>query len=719
MSLGPAAAACASEALLGHPQAQEGRRPNILLFIVDDMGWQDTSVPLHTARTPLNDRYRTPAMERLAWEGMRFIDAHSASPVCTPTRVSILTGQNPCRHRVTNWTLYPDRETSADHRSLLPPEWERAGLQAGAVTLPGLLREAGYRTIHIGKAHFGAVGTTGSDPRALGFDVNIAGHAAGGPGSYWGDRNYSASWRGGDAVWDVPGLEAYHGTDTFLTEALTLEALRAMDEAIASDVPFYLYMAHYAVHAPIEADPRYADHYAHLDAIEAAYASLVEGMDASLGSLLANLDRHDIAGDTVVIFMSDNGGLSAHGRGGEPHTHNAPLRSGKGSAFEGGTRVPLLVRWPGAVRPYSVCGVPVISDDVFPTVLSMAGVPVPSQYAPLVDGRDLTPLLNEGSGFDEGRLLVWHYPHAWGASGPGITPHVSVRRGDWKLIHDYADGHTELYNLREDLSETTDLSKSEPDRLTELVSDLHAYMIGASARVPRSKETGLTVPLPGDEPGVRIACLGDSLTFGSGVADRDSESYPAQLALRLGPGFNVRNFGIGAATLLRSGQPTVWERLDSVRSFNPHACIIMVGANDSVGEPRGNWERIDRFVPDYHDLIDALRGVPAQPEVWLCATTPVEPEMPDMEEERRAFLREINPRLTDLRERVRRVAEERATRFLDLNAPLAGRLDLFTDGVHFTAEGYGVVADLVADALQPWLVEHGLTTASPPPYARD
>ncbi|MBD3176733.1 MAG: sulfatase-like hydrolase/transferase [Armatimonadia bacterium] len=691
----------------------QARRPNIVLFLVDDMGWQDTSVPLHTERTRFNDRYRTPAMERLAREGVRFIDAHSASPVCTPTRASIMTGQNPCRHGITNWTLYPDRDTTAAHPVLLPPDWRMEGLQRDDVTLPRLLQSAGYRTIHAGKAHFGAVGTSGADPTNLGFDVNIAGHAAGGPGSYWGEKNYSAAWRGGSRVWDVPGLEEYHGTDTFLTEALTLEALEAMDEAIAEEQPFYLYMSHYAVHAPIEADDDYVGLYEGIHPTEAAYASMVQGMDASLGALMGNLDRHGIADDTIIIFMSDNGGLSAHARGGEPHTHNEPLRSGKGSSFEGGTRVPMLVKWPGVVEPYSTCGVPVISDDFFPTILSMAGVDAPEEHMATVDGRDLTPLLQGTGRIDEDRLLVWHYPHAWGASGPGIIPHVSGRRSDWKLIHTYPDGRNQLYDLGSDISETHDLAEAHPERVEEITADLHDYMIAVSARVPKWKSTGLPVPLPGDEPGIRVACIGDSLTYSAGVSDPAVESYPARLASLLGDAFNVRNFGLGGATLLDGAPPSVWQQLDAIKSFNPNACIVMLGTNDTTGPPRDAWARIDGFEDDYSRLLAELRALPGQPEIWLCEPTPMEPDMPGLTDERRANLRERAPRLRELRIRIRELAEAEGTRRLDLRSPLAGRHELLTDGVHLTAEGYSLVAQTVAAGMEPWIEEHQLRGLPP------
>ena len=241
--------------------------------------------------------------------------------------------------------------------------------------LPAYLREVGYRTIHVGKAHFGAVGTPAADPQNLGFDVNIGGHAAGGPGSYLGTQNFSAAWRNADRIWDVPGLEEFHGQDIFLTEALTRKANQAVDQAVADEQPFFLYMSHYAVHVPFAVDSRWYQKYRDegLDHTEAMYAALVEGMDQSLGDILANIDRHGLSDDTIVLFMSDNGGLSAQGRGGKRHTHNRPLSSGKGSAHEGGVRVPMIVAWPGVTEAGSVCRQPVIIEDFFPSISGDGG----------------------------------------------------------------------------------------------------------------------------------------------------------------------------------------------------------------------------------------------------------------------------------------------------------------------------------------------------------
>ncbi len=485
-------------------------RPNVILFIVDDLGWQDTSLPFHTETTPLNERYHTPNLERLAASGMRFTNAYASAPVCTPTRTSIMTGQSPGRSHITFWTLHKDRDNSQGrHPTIDPPPWNVNGLQADDVTLPRLLQKAGYQTIHVGKAHFGARDTSGADPCNLGFEVNIAGHAAGGPASYYGRDHFTVAGRQGKepgsepSVWDIPGLEKYYGQDIYLTEALALEAGAAIEAAAEAGQPFYMNFAPYAVHAPIMPNERYLDRYEELDAKEAAYATMIESADAALGSLMEKLDDLGIADETIIIYHSDNGGLSAHARGQAPdgetkHTHNAPLRSGKGSAYEGGTRVPTVVRWPGVTESASTCVEPVVSHDLFPTILSMAGVSIPEAHAPEVEGCDLAPLLRQGESWaGAGRAICWHQPHQWGASGPGIRPFTSIRQGDWKLIYFHAGRRFELYNLTRDIGETRDLAGDEPDRVKQLAAAMDQWIEANGVQLSLDKETGKPVEMPG------------------------------------------------------------------------------------------------------------------------------------------------------------------------------------------------------------------------------
>ena len=481
-------------------------RPNIVLFLVDDMGWQDTSVPFHSESTAFNKRYHTPNMERLAARGVKFTQAYACS-VCSPTRISLMTGLNAARHRVTNWTLHTNATNDREHPTLTFPKWNVNGLSpvkgiertVHAKALSVFLSEAGYRTIHVGKAHLGAVGTPGEDPRQLGFDVNIAGHAAGGPGSFLGTQNFSAVWRNGAKVWDVPGLEAYHGKDIFLTEALTKEALKAVDQAVAEAKPFFLYLSHYAVHVPFAEDKRFYQRYrdAGLDHTEAMYAAMVEGMDNSLGDVLDRLANHGLSNETVVLFMSDNGGLSAHGRGGESHTHNKPLSSGKGSAHEGGVRVPMIAHWPGVTEPGSVCEQPVIIEDFFPTILEIAGVADPKQIGGVIDGRSFVSLLrNENDPVRDKRPLYWHFPNNWGPQGPGIGPTSSIRQGDWKLIYYYENRRFELFNLARDLGEQSNLADSHSAVRQRLARQLSDYLQSIDAQFPTDKQSGEVLNIP-------------------------------------------------------------------------------------------------------------------------------------------------------------------------------------------------------------------------------
>jgi len=486
--------------------------PNIVLFLVDDMGWQDTSVPFHTKRTPFNDHYRTPSMERLAADGIRFTDAY-AYPLCSPTRISIMTGHNAARHRVTQWTLRLGRDPSSRHKTLRSPKWRIEGLQPPAVTLPRILKTRGYRTIHCGKAHFGADGTKGEDPIAHGFDVNIAGHCAGGPGSYHGDKNFSAAWRRGDRIWDVPGLKKYHGRKINLTEALTIEAAKAVEQAVEDHKPFYLYMSHYTVHAPWEPDRRFLKRYLDkgVNKREAVYASMIESMDDSLGRLLRTLEKAGVAEDTIVLFASDNGGVTHGGRGRTPHgtglhTHNGPLRAGKCSIYEGGVRVPMIVSWAKPrpdnphqkrlpIRAGSTCSKPVHVDDFLPTICRWAGVDA-ARHVKTLDGYDITGYVTADKGFQRPGDLVFHYPHVYCyIPARGYAPHSAMRDGKWKIIYFYDRQTWELYDLSADIGETRDLAKQQPDVLKRLAAKLVKLLADRGAQYPVAKATGKEVPV--------------------------------------------------------------------------------------------------------------------------------------------------------------------------------------------------------------------------------
>lgn len=474
-------------------------QPNVVVMLVDDMGIMDTSVPFLTdaegkpLRYPLNDYYRTPNMDRLASRGVRFSNFYSMS-VCSPTRICLMTGQNAARHRTTNW-INPDRDNAGPQGA---PDWNWRGLEPGDVTLPSVLRAAGYRTIHVGKGHFAPRAFPGADPAKLGFDVNVGGASIGAPGSYYGEQNYGAGGKRSAAA--VPGLEKYHGTDTFLTEALTLEAKRHVGEAVKAEKPFYLYFAQYAVHAPFNSDPRFASHYAESGkpANAQAFATLIEGMDKSLGDVLDHLEELGVAENTLVIFLGDNGTDAPLG-----HEHEvacaAPLRGKKGSHYEGGMRVPFLAAWakpdagnahqqrlPIAVGATQTQQAAVY--DLFPTILNVVGAKAPTEHK--VDGIPLDSLLTGKRDANRSETFLMHYPHA-----PHRTDYFTVyREGPWKVVYHYfptsvSEGsHYQLFNLADDPFEQTNLAGSRPEDLRRLMQGLIAELERCNAVYPIAKD---------------------------------------------------------------------------------------------------------------------------------------------------------------------------------------------------------------------------------------
>ena len=488
--------------------AQSSSQPNIIVFLVDDMGWQDTSVPFHSSRTPLNAVYETPNMERLASRGMRFSSAYACS-VSTPSRVSLLTGMNAARHRVTNWTLRKNTSTDRVCDTLDFPAWNVNGITQFAeientcqvTPLPQILKNNGYHTILCGKAHFGAINTPGENPYHLGFDVNIAGHAGGGIASYLGEENFGNKTDGTQSTPQaVPGLEKYWGKDIFATEALTLEAIQSLDKALLYGQPFFLYMAHYAIHIPINKDKRFYQKYIDkgLDPKEAAYAALIEGMDKSLGDIMDWLETKQIQDNTIILFLSDNGGFATDSkwRSGELYTQNAPLKSGKGSVYEGGIRIPMIVKYPGITNSDAVCDVPVIIEDVFPSILEMTGI---HTYKTIqkTDGVNFVPLLKSAeTQKHKQRSLMWNYPNLWDGTGLGVGPACTIRKGDWKLIFHYDTGAKELYNLNADIGENNNLIDVETDTAKKLSGELSRYLRKVKAQRPTNKSTGKSVSWP-------------------------------------------------------------------------------------------------------------------------------------------------------------------------------------------------------------------------------
>ncbi|MGL5637668.1 MAG: sulfatase-like hydrolase/transferase, partial [Bacteroidales bacterium] len=338
-------------------------------------------------------------------------------------------------------------------------------------------------------------------PLQVGFDKNVAGHAAGAMGSYLGEKSFGND-RKDAATWGVPHLDTYHGKDIFLTEALTQEATKLMDEALNQEKPFFLYMAHYAVHAPFEADKRYYQKYidAGLEEQEARFASIVEGMDKSLGDIVRYTEEKGIADNTIILFMSDNGGYSVGVRsntfGGV--NKNAPLRGGKGSLYQGGIREPMIVYAPGITKPNSINNSPVMIEDYFQTILDLAQI---KKYDCVqeTDSKSFVQAL-KGKSINKKRPLYWHYPNDWGERGNECgAPSSAVISGDLKLIHYYESGKNELFNIRTDIGERNnlllsgDLYKKEAQKLAKLLSD---QLRRTSSPMPVNKQTGERVPYP-------------------------------------------------------------------------------------------------------------------------------------------------------------------------------------------------------------------------------
>ncbi len=523
-------------------------RPNIVFFLVDDMGWVDSSVAYGEEVYPNNMRFNTPNMARLAEQGVIMTNAY-ACPVSTPTRTSMLTGVSAAHSHITNWTSamrdMPSDGTGGaiasvtkaandEGNDLLRPEWNINGMSPTegvahtlhATPLPQILRDAGYFTIHVGKAHWASAGTPGASPYNMGFVVNVTGNVAGMPRSYLSEDNFGNTpdkW----TFMAVQNMTEYYGTGVHLTEALTREALKTLDYPIAHKQPFYLYFAHYATHTPIQRDPRFIQKYldAGMDEGQARYASMVEGVDKSLGDVMDFLEEKGLDKNTIIIFMTDNGGNAENtAKGGVRFMHNLPLRNGKGSCYEGGIRVPLAFKWSGKIAPSTRVNTPVVCEDMFPTILEMAGIK-DYQTVQAVDGESLVPLITKGSkiaakavakgevtsqkeanalvieqkdsGIDPERTLVFHYPHKWkGYDLEDIDFLSAVRKGDWKLIYRLRTGKMELYNLRTDIGEQCDVAGQNPQKVKELAKALSNKLREWDAPMPTIRKSGKAVPMP-------------------------------------------------------------------------------------------------------------------------------------------------------------------------------------------------------------------------------
>jgi len=460
-------------------QAQD--RPNVVFFLVDDLGVMDIE--------PYNPEtfYETPNLKELAARSVRFTDGYAANPVCSPTRFSIMTGKSPTRAGATNYF-------SGKRAGRFRPAELDDRMPLGELTVAEAFQEAGYRTAFLGKWHLGP--TEEYWPENQGFEVNIGGHDRGSP-----PGGYFAPYRN-------PRLE--DGPDgEFLTARLTDEAIGLIERF--QDEPFFLYLSFYTVHTPLQAPRERVAHYqAKAEALglsdaeqfapeeqvwptdaprrvrvaqdHPTYAAMVESMDRSIGRVLDALERLELTDETIICFMSDNGGLSTSE--GSP-TSNLPFRGGKGWVYEGGIREPYMIAWPGVTDDGGTCDEPVISTDFYPTLLEIAGLPTrPDQH---LDGRSLAPLLRNPDASLDREALYWHYPHY---ANQGGFPGGAIRVGDLKLIERYEDGRTHLYDLARDPGEQRDLADDRPETVAALRERLHAWYEDVDARFLRPLEDG-------------------------------------------------------------------------------------------------------------------------------------------------------------------------------------------------------------------------------------
>jgi arylsulfatase A-like enzyme len=472
-------------------------KPNIIVFLVDDMGLMDTSVAFLTDETgepvtyPLNQWYRTPSMARLAAQGTRFSTFYAQS-VCSPTRATVMTGQNATRHATTQWIA-----PHGNNRGKFGPnEWNWTGLKKADVTLPRVLQDAGYRTLFLGKAHFGPLDSEGADPLNLGFDVNIGGGPWGHPKSYYATDHYGNHPKYAKRMsHNVPHLEEYYDSDTFLTEALTLEANKEITKAVEAEEPFFMLMSHYALHAPFHSDPRFAENYKGSDKSKAAqaFATLVEGMDKSLGDIMDQLESLGVAENTLIFFLGDNGGDAPLG-GVHAVASSAPLLGKKGTHYEGGMRVPFIAAWakPDSENPQQQA-LPIAQGtiqaqlgtimDLYPTILKVSGATNPDGH--IYDGFGLETLLAGAKDETHPDVFLMHFPHDHRSKY-----FTSYRNGDWKLVYHYypkmnkQKSHYELFNLKQDFAESQNLSRQNPEKLGSMMRAMVAQLQAEDALYP-------------------------------------------------------------------------------------------------------------------------------------------------------------------------------------------------------------------------------------------
>jgi len=437
--------------------AEKYDTPNIVLILVDDLGYMDTYA--YGSKF-----YETPNIDKLAKQSMMFTNAYASAANCAPSRACLLTGKNTPRHGI--YTVGSSERGKNEMRKLIPTP-NTTVLQDSFITLAERLQEAGYKTCSIGKWHIG------DNPLTQGFDINIAGTHKGHPKSYFSPYKNTALPDGPDGE--------------YLTDRLTDEAINFIKQN--KNNKFFLYLPYYTVHAPLQGKKEIIDKYKGKKIKNGqknvVYASMIESMDNNVGRILSTLDKLKLSENTLLVFTSDNGGV-------RQTSSQYPLRAGKGSYYEGGIRVPLLIRYPKKIKGATVCDVPVTNMDFFPTFINFANAK--KQENELLDGENLMPLLlNEGR-FDKERALFWHFPIYLQTVGydekDGRDPYFRtrpgsvIRKGKWKLHHYFEDNGIELYNLKKDIGETNNLVKKNPKKAKELLEILDKWRSETDAPIP-------------------------------------------------------------------------------------------------------------------------------------------------------------------------------------------------------------------------------------------
>lgn len=423
---------------------------NFVVILADDLGWKDLS-------SYGSDFYETPHLDKLASDGVRFTQAYAACTVCSPTRAALMTGKYPARVRITDWIPGQPPENP----KLIVPNFTKY-LPYEETSLAEAMKAGGYATASIGKWHLG-----GEEyyPEKHGFDINIGGTHAPGVTSYFSPYKNAT-------LPDGPEGE-------YVTDRLSAETMRWLDAN--KDKPFFLYLPHFAVHTPIQAKKDIIQKYRAkkrdgLVQTNEIYAAMLESLDLAVGKVRQKLDELNLSDRTVIVFTSDNGGRLTQGT-----TSNQPLRAGKGGCYEGGTRVPMIVYWPGVTKKGTVSETPVITMDLYPTLLEIAGLKKEAKKG--VDGLSLVSLLRSGKKLKRDELF-WHYPHYQHYQLGGTTPYGAIRQGDFKLIEFYDDKGVELYNLKDDLSEKRNLAADEPKKVAQLRKRLQAWRKEVAAQMP-------------------------------------------------------------------------------------------------------------------------------------------------------------------------------------------------------------------------------------------